>query len=525
MDTVRVYSPVGSRAGMVKMRAFLEDKPGSLASFASLIASSGGNITVFHYDRSQDSRRVVAEADFGTVEEAAALAGAVAEKGLTVEPEMPVKDVVAVTRPDSVLELKVRLTHEPGTLAALAELLMGHGANVIYMLYNEDFDAESSDIAIALGSPEEADGLLVALNGSGYHYRVVYRGSDTEAVERIIGLKAVEKFFLRLSRLIGADDLEEVRSLVESSQDLHMDLVGFYSEAGDNLDSADVFEKVLALGSMARGRTGECFTVREMEAVELPGGVRLLGFRMPTSEDVYIFEKSGEMALVDSGYGVYYEDIKRLMRDRGLDPARVRRVLVTHADADHAGTSGMFEREFGSEVFLHRDSVGVLESGNRAFGSTGRLLRLNGFYTRLVNRFTEFCPPERPRFYAGGCDGEFGGFRVLEHIDIFGLDIEVLLGLGGHIIGQVFFLERQAGLLFASDYLFNMRSLTVEEKDSLGVYKYLLINPNRDAALFREESELLKAAVVGLGSALSQEGGRMLVLPGHGDWFPASRLG
>jgi len=45
---------------LVKCEVFLEDKPGSLADFSSLIAETEGNIGFFHYDRSVDCNRVVA---------------------------------------------------------------------------------------------------------------------------------------------------------------------------------------------------------------------------------------------------------------------------------------------------------------------------------------------------------------------------------------------------------------------------------------------------------------------------------
>lgn len=71
------------------------------------------------------------------------------------------------------------------------------------MFYNEGIDAEAADIALATRNPGEVNSLLNAINSRAYHYKVVYRGSDIEEVERIIGLNLVEKFFLRLQKLVN----------------------------------------------------------------------------------------------------------------------------------------------------------------------------------------------------------------------------------------------------------------------------------------------------------------------------------
>jgi glyoxylase-like metal-dependent hydrolase (beta-lactamase superfamily II)/uncharacterized protein with ACT and thioredoxin-like domain len=509
---------------LVKLRVFLKDKPGSLAEFSSLIASCGGNISIFHYDRSQDSSRVVVEVQMRRQKDTDVLAGKLAEKKYSFDKPRAGKDTVAVTAPGNVLEITVRLANEPGTLAGLAALLKKHDANVLYMLYDDDIDPESADIALATKSPDEIDRLLDALNGKGYHYRVVYRGSEGEKVENIIGLKAVEKFYLRLSGLLGRKDITEVKRLVDSSQELYGDLVKFYSEAGNNLESADVFEKVLTLASMSRGRVGARFSATEMPVLKLSKDVRLLGFRMPTSENVYVIEHGGELTLIDCGYGIYYEDVKKLLAARSLDPSRVRRIFVTHADADHAGASGYFAAEFGTEVHMHPGSRGVIENANRAHGLTGRLANLNRYYTRLINAFTECRFPADMKYFSTRASGQLGGFDIIDSFAVGDLGFSVLESRGGHIPGHVFFVERERGLVFVSDYLINVASLSAEERGSLGVYRYLLTNPNSDKEIFRQEMADLKALIRALDDGLRKVGRHALVLPGHGDYYPAADL-
>ncbi len=526
---IRVYRRIApANAGqpgqiLAKFRVSLPDRPGSLAGFASTIARSGGNISFFHYDRSLDSGRVAVEVQLADESAIGPLLCSLRDRQYNPEPTPDVQDDVLVTAAESVLEVKVRLENEPGALASFALLLAEHDANVIYMLYDEDIDEDAADIALATEHPQEIDRLLQAVNEQGYHYRVVYRGSDEQAAANIIGLKMVEKFFLRLKKLLPSSGVDEIRSLVQSSRDLQQDLVQFATEAGNNLEAGDVFETVLTFASRSRSRTGERFSAAEMKPLRLPGGVDLLGFRLPTSENFYLFRDSGGLTMIDAGHGIYYPDIKRLLSSRGLDPASITRIFITHPDTDHAGSSGYFEREFGTAVFMHSGSADVIKHMNRAYGSPGSLLNLNKYYTRLSTRFTECLFPARPRYFSDQPGRSSGLFKVIDAFSVGPLSFDVLESHGGHTPGLVFFLNRKCGLLFTSDFLLNVKSLTAEDKEHLGIYRYLLTNPNRDSRLYKEETAALKEMMLSLDEELKKTGGA-IIFPGHGDYYPASEL-
>jgi len=276
---------------IIKFPVYLTDKPGSLADFASLIASCNGNISFFHYDRSVDSNRVVAEVQMSEKADIEKLFKALKDNGYVFDKIRTMKEDLQITSLENLLKIKVRLENRAGTLAAFAVLLKAHHANVMYMLYDEDIDPESADIALATEDLAEINRLLDAINSAGYYYRVLYKGSDEKEVEHIIGLKHVEKFFLKLRRLLTDEDFDELRSLVDSSQDLYADLVKFYQESGNFLEAGDVFEKILTLASKSRSSTGERFSVEEMPLIQINEQVKLFGFRLPTSENIYLFSQ------------------------------------------------------------------------------------------------------------------------------------------------------------------------------------------------------------------------------------------
>lgn len=530
---VRIYRQVRSLKDIVpipfgsilaKFRIYLPDRPGGLAGFAATIARARGNISFFHYDRSVDSSRVAAEVQLKKEKDLDDLFQSLEDNEFSFENVPGQKDDIQITDVENILEVKVRLVNEPGKLAAFAGLLADHHANVIYMLYDEDIDAESADIAMVTESHGEIERLMKAMNEEGYYYRVLYRGADEQEVSHIIGLKMVEKFFLRLKRIMPERDIDEIRSIVESSSVLREDLVNFYKEAGNNLEVGDVFEKVLTFASRSRSRTGKNFYATRMTPISFDGGLAIYGLRMPSSENCYLLHHGDELAMIDTGHGIYYPDVKRLISDMGFDPSMVKRIFITHPDSDHAGASGYYADEFGSEVFMHPRSTDVIENVNRAHGTTGALLRLNLYFTRFSNRITECHFPSDYRCFREDGEEMAGGFRVIDRFDAGPLRFDVLESRGGHTPGMVFFLNREHGLIFTSDFLLNIRSLTHDEKEHLALYRYLLTNPNGNSRIYREETRMLKQLMLDMDAAFKRQGKTVLIFPGHGDYYPADML-
>jgi glyoxylase-like metal-dependent hydrolase (beta-lactamase superfamily II)/ACT domain-containing protein len=509
---------------LAKFCVSLPDRPGSLAGFATVIARAHGNITFFHYDRAANSNRVAVDVHIQTEEELSSLLAALQEGQYSFSETGAAPDEVSVTSTEGILEIRVLLKNEPGTLDAFARLLAGHDANVIFMLYDEEMDPVSADIALVTQDPAEINRVMQAMNDQGYHYRVIYRGSDASEVANIIGLNMIEKFFLRLKRLLPASDVAELKSLVDSSKDLYRDLVAFSNEAGKNLDAGDVFETVLTFASRSRSMTGANFRAQEMKPLRFLDRVDLMGFRLPTSENIYIFRDGDDLYMIDAGHGIYYNDVKKFLVVHGMDPARVKRIFVTHLDTDHAGTAGYFEREFGTEVFMHRGGVDVISNMNRVHGASGPFLNLNKYYTRLSSRFTECLFPKHPHYFAENHGTKIGLFDIIDSFDIGPIRFDVLQSLGGHTPGLVFFLNRDWGLLFSSDFLLNIASLSAGDKKHLDLYRYLLIDPNSNTRIYREETAALKDMMRTLDRELKTRKGSSLIFPGHGDYYEVSKL-
>ncbi len=91
------------------------------------------------------------------------------------------------------------------------------------------------------------------------------------------------------------------------------------------------------------------------------------GFNLSHENDshVYLINGSSEMALIDAGVGTGIPKILENIRSDGLDPARIRALLLTHVHADHAGgAAGWREALPGLRVMVSRDVARVVREGD-----------------------------------------------------------------------------------------------------------------------------------------------------------------
>ena len=66
----------------------------------------------------------------------------------------------------------------------------------------------------------------------------------------------------------------------------------------------------------------------------------------------YLIESAGERALIETGPASCLPVLLRALNTRGLSPAMINRVFVTHVHLDHAGAAGWWAKQ-GVEVVCH----------------------------------------------------------------------------------------------------------------------------------------------------------------------------
>ncbi|QIP87796.1 MBL fold metallo-hydrolase [Streptomyces sp. Tu 2975] len=75
--------------------------------------------------------------------------------------------------------------------------------------------------------------------------------------------------------------------------------------------------------------------------------------RFPIGQ-AYVWRDGDDLTLVDAGQAGCAPLIEEALRGAGLDPAHIRRIVLTHCHRDHVGAAGELAERYGAEVLAHR---------------------------------------------------------------------------------------------------------------------------------------------------------------------------
>lgn len=163
------------------------------------------------------------------------------------------------------------------------------------------------------------------------------------------------------------------------------------------------------------------------------------GFSITHPHDchVYLIASEDEAVLIDSGAGVDIEPILAEI-DRSNAPL-VRRILITHAHADHSGGAARLQAELGAEVFASREVATYLRTGDARRASFDVMKKPGGY-------------PDDYEFRSCAVDGEL---IDRDRLKLGSVELEVL-ETPGHCSGHLaFVLHRSGGVdLFSGDAAF-----------------------------------------------------------------------
>ena len=470
----------------------MPDEPGALHRAAEIVKSYSGNINRIQYDRRIDPATVFFEVT------------ATPATYLQMKEDLHAIGYLQETLPTiGFLKFSVYLPHQPGSLFELLTYITGAGANIAYI----DFDDRRCDpgrVTISLNVEETAivESLLDRLKS---RYRLDILEYDTTG-EKLDDTVFYVRFAQAVRGLIGtAEDgfllsfLQDVNHIVQELNSLGQ-------------DPKEVFESILLTGRTLRDTTGDRFYA-DVQRIRLSGAVELFCFQMPGGGNIFLLCAPDETVMIDTGYGIYHEDVVRMFQHYGLpNQQMIGRVYITHADADHCGGGGFF----GAKAYTHAGSLAIIRQANRAYGSRSESSILEEVYTTVINLFSRFTPPENPELFPAEKIGMRSIFPVLARVKVHDLEFEVLESLGGHLHGQVYLFCPGHGIVFTADTLINFGSLDEDRKRYNSLADFLVTSVNVDSECARRERKALLELIRGLDEELAPSGRRCLVACGHG---------
>lgn len=411
-------------------------------------------------------------------------------------------------QPVAFLKFNVYLPNCPGALFDFLNHTTSSGANITFL----DFDdrgqhPERLVVSLNVENANLIDTLLNRLK-SKYRLEIVEYDTTGEKLDDTV-------FYLRLAQKLryylgNAEDdflmkfLHDINHIAQELSNLRKDPV-------------EVFENILKVGDTLNRTSGAGFYV-DIQRFRVKDNIELFCFQLPCGGNIYLFDTPEERVMIDTGYGIYQPDVVDMLQHYGLGNLNLlKRIYITHADADHCGAAGYFS----APSYLSRETLKITRETSRAYGSSNQGCILEEVYTKMINLFSRFTPPSNVILFPdiSSQDNKIekrGAFPVISRFRIGELEFETLQGLGGHMHGEVFYLCPEEGLFFPQDAVINFRSLSPERTEYNILADYLMTSVNVDSSLAKEERNALLSLIMELDSELVEKGRKCLVCCGHG---------
>lgn len=477
--------------------AFMPDRPGALHRAAEIIKRHKGNIDRIQYDRRIDMYTVFFEVT------------AVPQAYEKIRKELEKIGYLQTSlQPVAFLKFHVYLPNCPGALFDFLNYITSSGANITFLDFDERGQhPERLVVGLNIENPEMIDSLLNQLK-SGYRLEILEYDTTGEKLDDTV-------FYLRLA--------QKLRSFIGSAEDtflmrfLHD--INHIAQELSNLqkDPIEVFENILKVGDFLNRTSGDNFYA-DVQRVRIKDDIELFCFQPPCGGNIYLFDTPSERVMIDTGYGIYYQDVVNMFQHYGLgDLNRLKRIYITHADADHCGAAGCFP----VPSYLNRETFLITRETSRAYGSSSQSCILEEVYTKIINLFSRFNPPKNVVFFpetplSGEITDKRGAFPIIARFEIGDLEFEALAGMGGHMHGEVFYLCPEEGLLFPEDAVINFRSLSPDRTEYNVLADYLMTSVNVDSKLARKERQGLLSLISEIDEKVAEKNRKCLICCGHG---------
>jgi len=478
--------------GKFSFIAHMPDAPGSLHRAAEIIKKYNGNINRIQFDRRIDPGTVFYEVT-ASDESYQRITDELAEIGY----------LQSSIKPLDFLKFCVYLPHQPGALYDFLSYTTSAGANIALI----DFDDKGRHpgrltVSLNLEQSTVIDQLLDQLK-SRYRLEIIEYDKTGRHLDDTV-------FYVRYA--------QEIRDLIGESEETF--LLSFLADTNHiaqelmdrGCDPRRAFDCVLTTGRTLNATNGDRFYA-DVQQFALSQDITLYCFQLPCGGSIFLIRAPGETLMIDTGYGIYHDEVMNMVSH--IVPGNLRdlsRIIVTHADADHCGAAGFFP----VPVYLHKDTLDIIRTNNRAYGSQNQESVLEEFYTKMINLFSEFNVPADIRCFPGPTGIIRGTLPVISTLQVSDVTLEVLEGLGGHTCGQVFLYSPTHGLLFTADSVINFASLTKERADYSSLAAFLVTSVNVNSELAKLERTALLSLAGDLDMALAGKGRRCLICGGHG---------
>jgi glyoxylase-like metal-dependent hydrolase (beta-lactamase superfamily II) len=205
----------------------------------------------------------------------------------------------------------------------------------------------------------------------------------------------------------------------------------------------------------------------------------------------YLLVDSDGLTLIDTGIPGSANKILRYVKRAGYSPRDLNRILLTHADYDHAGSLAALKKATSARVY-----ASLFEARAVATGQFPRSLKTSNTFLKPVFKLAE----RMGRISPAHVDEHLYDGQVLPVLDgLFVVDTK------GHTPGHLSFFAPSAGILFSGDSILSVKDRLV------GSYGSVTWDQDQaDASVLKQLALRARIVCSGHGAVVMDGLGRLL---------------
>ena len=443
----------------------MPDKAGAFLLASRIIARTGGNITRVNYNRAVDTHTLFIEVT--------------ATETQLVSIERQLTDCGYLSDGEDnrrILMIVLKLPDVPGAIEPALELLGRHRVNISYISAQENGTPyQYFKMGLLIENPDAVSRLIDALS----------RICDL----RILDYEVTDRFLD--STVFYVSFAGEMRDILQLTQEETNNVLIYANQMMQMLDeqkksSLQTFDYIRRFAKFVMDRKGENFDAGTA-TLRLADDLVMYVVYPPCGSNTYVLRHGDELLFVDSGFPCYTEEMLRLLRGLIPDFDRLRRrLLLTHADVDHAGLQALCET-----VYMNQNCYDNFVLQQRGEPDFREQIPAHAPYCALSQIITRYTPPDLHNAVVYGARKGEAMFEHIGSLDFGRWRFELYEGPGGHVRGETVIVCEELRLVFTGDIYVNIKGFSDEQREFNSLAPFLMTGVEADPPLSKKCREAL----------------------------------
>ena len=445
----------------------LPDKAGSFLNASRIVSTAGGNIRRVSYNKAIDLHMLFLEVS--------------ASEAQLLQIEKQLNDIGYMqneSEPGQTILIDFQLQNAPNSVRPVLELIHRYAFNITY-ISAQDSETEHQNCKIGLYVDDQSR--MKAFLEEATHL-CKFKVLNYDKSQRILDNTVFYLSFARhVSELLGLNAEEEEAIIADSNRIMQ------------NLDerSGSPYQTFAYIGKFAEMMVRfqkDAFDVR-ITRHALKDGTEMICLEPPCGSNTYIFERHGELLMIDCGFSCYKEEMLAVFRNLFPNFDKMKKSLIlTHPDIDHCGLMHLFDT-----VYVSADAYRNFEAERAGEANFREKNPLHAPYCRISRILSRYPGTDLHNLVILGADRVGDPLTEIGTFDFHGLRFDLYAGNGGHNRGEIVLCNEENKLVFTGDIMVNIKGFRKEQAAFNALAPYLMTSVNMDSPLASEERKAVMA--------------------------------